>query len=409
MTARRAHAVALALSAVLTVLFVVRLLRNYNAESFIDLRVYAGGVDAWLQEGSAYARTLVPEELVFTYPPFSLLVLLPLGLLPDEVAAVALVAVSMAGTAAILHLAVHASGLRRIGPVPVDAAELLGPVLWLEPVRNTVDYGQVNVVLTLLLLADAVAAPRRRRGVLSGIAAAVKVVPAFFVLHWLAARDRAAAVRMVAVAVAATLLGAALMPRDSYEYWTHTLFETGRVGNVWYTSNQSLRGMFTRVFGIGTTATLAWLAASAVVVAVVVVAARRQHNAARPLAAVTAVGIGSLLVAPISWSHHWVWLPVAAVALAATGRMRDRALALAVVAACAVAPHWLLPQEGQAELSWSPPQLLAGSLYPLVSLAVLAALVSGRDERQHEDAERQAVVVEEGLLVGDVEGQQHER
>ena len=409
MTARRAHAAALTLSGVLTVLFVVRLLRNYNAESFIDLRVYAAGVDAWLQEGSAYARTLVPERLVFTYPPFSLLVLLPLGLLPYQLAAVALAAASMAGTAAILHLAVRSSGLRRIGPVPVDAAVLLGPVLWLEPVRNTVDYGQVNIVLTLLLLTDAVAAPQRWRGVLSGVAAAIKVVPAFFVLHWLAGRERAAAVRMVVAAVAATLLGAALMPRDSYAYWTTTLFETGRVGNVWYTSNQSLRGVSTRALGIGTTATVTWLAASAVVVAVVVVAARRQHAAGRPLAAVTAVGIGSLLVAPISWSHHWVWLPVAAVALAATGRTRDRAVALAVVVTCAVAPQWLLPREGTAELSWSAPQLLAGSLYPLVALAVLAALVSGRDEREHDEPERQAVVVEEGLLVGDVEGQQHER
>ena len=55
---------------------------------------------------------------------------------------------------------------------------LLPAALFLEPVRNTLNYGQVNVALMALVAADCLtAAPRWPRGALVGLAAAVKLTP----------------------------------------------------------------------------------------------------------------------------------------------------------------------------------------------------------------------------------------
>ena len=67
---------------------------------------------------------------------------------------------------------------------------LLPAALFLEPVRNTLNYGQVNVALMALVAADCLAAaPRWPRGALVGLAAAVKLTPAAFVLFFLLRRD----------------------------------------------------------------------------------------------------------------------------------------------------------------------------------------------------------------------------
>src|SRR5581483_12201814 len=61
-------------------------------------------------------------------------------------------------------------------------------VTWLQPVRETLTFGQINLVLALLVLADLlVLAPRGSRltGVGIGLAAAIKLTPAVFILYLL--------------------------------------------------------------------------------------------------------------------------------------------------------------------------------------------------------------------------------
>ena len=66
--------------------------------------------------------------------------------------------------------------------------------LLLEPVRSTLAYGQVNIVLMALVALDCLTAePRWPRGALTGLAAALKLTPAAFVLFFLLRRDYRAA------------------------------------------------------------------------------------------------------------------------------------------------------------------------------------------------------------------------
>jgi alpha-1,2-mannosyltransferase len=78
-------------------------------------------------------------------------------------------------------------------------------------------------------------------------------------------------------------------------------------------------------------------------------------------------GLTGLLVSPISWTHHWVWvLP----ALIATGRRRRRRHAGLLFV---LAPVWWPPHGGNAEYRHSLPQLLLADSYVLAALAVLVA------------------------------------
>ena len=82
------------------------------------------------------------------------------------------------------------------GAVRRVAALALPLLLWIEPVLETFEFGQVNLVLMALVAVDCLA-PRTRwpRGLLVGIAAAIKLTPAAFVLFFLLRRDARAAAR----------------------------------------------------------------------------------------------------------------------------------------------------------------------------------------------------------------------
>ena len=74
----------------------------------------------------------------------------------------------------------------------------LGPAFSLEPVWLTFNYGQINLVLTVMILADLTGHLRcgsrtLPRGILLGIAAAIKLIPLVFVAYLFVTRQTKAA------------------------------------------------------------------------------------------------------------------------------------------------------------------------------------------------------------------------
>jgi hypothetical protein len=83
----------------------------------------------------------------------------------------------------------------------------------------------------------------------------------------------------------------------------------------------------------------------------------------------------TLLISPISWSHHWVWCVPAVLTLAALSRRYPARLPL-VLAVCGLlvfgaAPQWWFPASAGRELRWAPWQQLVGSSYVLFAALVL--------------------------------------
>ena len=396
---RRVVAIAIALFVVSAIVCMAAgLWRGY-----IDLQVYRNGARIWLDGGDLYGP--MPKVgglgLPFTYPPLAALLFTPLALLPLLPAEWLVLALNVASLALTVWLV-----LRRLRPrldptltlaLVIGAAGMLGLS---EPIRQTYNFGQINLLLMAAISLDLLARkPFWPRGMLIGIAVAIKLTPAGFLLYFLLRRDRRSALTVTLSALGAIAAGFALFPHESAQYWFHTLLDTGRIGPPYYAGNQSLKGFAFRLGLDSSDATIVWLATSlaALVLAAILMkrlfddaAFARRHefpaapapgSAAADLAALTVNATAILLVSPVSWSHHWVWVApaalVAADAVERGGRSRPYLLAIAaIVVMFMVGPQWLLPHGGDHERHWSLWEQLIGSSYVLVTFAVLVIAVA---------------------------------
>jgi alpha-1,2-mannosyltransferase len=208
---------------------------------------------------------------------------------------------------------------RRKGWTPWFAVGVALPfVLETEPVRETLGFGQVNLFLVALVLADVLAVRRgwRWAGVGTGIAAAVKLTPLVFVLYFFFTGRRRAAWTGAGTFVGATVLAAVVAPSMAIEYWGTALFQTSRIGHLDGTSNQSLMGLLARLAVPGQPSKAVWALLCLATVVVGLVRAVRAHRAGDEVVGIALTGLVGCLVSPISWTHHFWWIVPAAVALA---------------------------------------------------------------------------------------------
>ena len=248
--------------------------------------------------------------------------------------------------------------------------------LYLEPIKANFAFGQINVVLMTLVIAECV--PRRTpwpRGLLLGLGIALKLTPAVFLLYFLLRRDRRAVLTSLASVVAAIAAGFALAWQDSWEYWTHTVRNTDRIGSASLNTNQNIAGTLARLGLDEHQRFLPWVLACFLVLALTVWAARRALRADEPVAAVICIALFGLAVSPVSWSHHWVWmLPTVLVTWVLAWRRRSVALAFLSAAGVAMmvwTPIDLMPKHHEIAASWW--RQLVGASYLWWALATIVA------------------------------------
>jgi alpha-1,2-mannosyltransferase len=368
----------------------------------IDVDVYRMGGQAWLDGRPLYAdgvmfRTRGGLDLPFTYPPLAAIAFAPLTLLPLPVASAAITLTTLvlliASTVIVLtRLDVWPSSNGAPGPAWVRrcwlaAAIVALAVIHLEPIQSNFAFGQINVVLMTLVIADCL--PRKTpwpRGMLLGLAIALKLTPAVFMLYFLLRRDGRALLTTAVSAVVATLAGFAFAWRDSLEYWTETVRNTDRIGNTTLNTNQNIAAALARL-GIGEGVRFVlWTLACFAALAVTVWAARRLLRHDEPVLALICVAMFGLVVSPVSWSHHWVWaLPTVVVTAVVAYRRRHAVLAAVTLAGVALmvwTPIPLMPKHHETAASlWR--QLAGGSyLWWALAVIVVAGTVSARPARR---------------------------
>jgi alpha-1,2-mannosyltransferase len=348
----------------------------------VDLDVYRLGSAVLLHGGALYGTlpsTQDGQHLPFTYPPFAAILLSPLTLMPYWTAGVVMTLLTL-GLAAVVLVVV----LRSLDALPTGSRRwvVLGALLLLaevvEPLRTAVYAGQVDVLLMALVALDVlVDTPRWPRGLLVGLAAALKLTPAVFVLYFLLRRDRRAAAVAGLSFLVATRIGFLCAGSDSVRYWTGLVFDDTRIGDPAYASNQSWLGMLTRTGLPATQRTELWLALAAVTVALTVVGMRRALAARQHTVALGLNAVCGLLISPISWSHHWVWVVVVLPGWIVLGRRTGRRLPLVLgyggLALFLAAPQWWWPYGGGVEHGWNVVQQLTGASYVYYGAALLAA------------------------------------
>ncbi len=294
----------------------------------VDLAVYrAGGLivrhirsdynphlAAPLYDWVGYGKLHLP----FTYPPFAAIAFALVSFVPYQLSLKLSVAVDIIALLAALWFTLGGLGYRA-GKVRLGAT-LLGTavVFWTEPVLRTIYLGQVNLVLMALIVWDLTQPDTDKsrwwKGFGTGIAAGIKLVPLIFIPYLLVARKFRQAAMAGAGFAFSVLLGFVIMPADSAKWWFTGLFaEGGRTGFIGWAGNQSLEGIIVRLIGSVHDAAPVWLAVALLVGLAGVVAAGFLDRKGRAMLALLTAALTGLLVSPISWDHHWVWIAPAVV------------------------------------------------------------------------------------------------
>jgi alpha-1,2-mannosyltransferase len=351
----------------------------------------------------------------FTYPPFAAVLFSVASVLSWTAMRWAMTLASMAALGLTLWLVFGALGYRARPAIRLGATlGIAALALATEPVQQTLSLGQVNLLLMLLVAADlltgAVVPGGRTRwwhGIGIGIAAGVKLTPLIFIPYLLLTRRYRQAATASGVFAATVALGYAILPGDSGTYWVNGLFlKANRIVFLGTRGNQSLRGVLTRLAGSVSSGTLPWIAAAVLVAVAGLAAAALLYRARQPVPAMLACALTGLLISPLSWDHHWVWVAPGMALLAHLGAVAGRRAVRAAWWAAGTLlflifaswPQlWNLRQSGltPAGLGWYAPgtyfatgskpwyhefhwhglQLLAGNSTVLTGLACLAALV----------------------------------
>ena len=299
----------------------------------------------------------------FTYAPFAAVLFAAVSILPLLAVRWLITLGSIAALIATVWLTASAlgwSGRRRMGL----ALGLSAGLLWLEPVMKTLKLGQVELLLLALVVWDLSSCKRGHpTGVAIGLAAAIKLVPLIFIVYLALCGNARAAVRAAVVFILTVVVGFLALPAASDTWWFHgQMFHAGGEVNVGSYVNQSLLGLLSRMAGGVSAATPVWLVCAAVVFAGGLAAATRLHRLGRPVLGWLACALTGLLVSPISWDHHWVWvvpLLVYGVHLSLTARRQLRWLSAAGTGVVAFI-YFGLPSDRADRGSIIPAQLLLG-------------------------------------------------
>ncbi|MGW4243450.1 glycosyltransferase 87 family protein [Nocardia sp. NPDC004722] len=272
----------------------------------LDVHIYREGAWRLLHGHSLYAEETV-GGLLYTYTPFSAMVFMPGLAVPAAWITDAFLLVNVGVLYACVLLCWRMLGYRITPRIASIAALLAITCLFLEPVRTTLFYGQINLVLMLLVLWDfSRADDSRARGVGVGLAAGVKLVPAFFIVQFLALRQWRAAATATAALAATVALAWIVSPGDSRQYWLSTFFHSDRIAPDTEPANQSIRGVLAHLSG-GSSPVWWWLLLAGMAAGAGLAISVALYRRAERLLSVTLAGMTACAVSPFSWGHHWVW------------------------------------------------------------------------------------------------------
>lgn len=350
----------------------------------IDLDVYRTGAQVFLDGGELYGplpKVFQGLDLPFTYPPIAAALFTVFTIIPLWLASVLLTLVSVGCVAVVLRIVLGQTCERPLAQLWWLVAAAMAGGLWFGPIRETLVIGQVNAVLMALIVVDAIHGRGKWwGGSLVGLAIAVKLTPAVFLLLFVLRKDWRGAASTGVSFLVFTGIGYFLMPQDSLEYWTHTLLDTDRIGNAASKSNQSINAVLYRIGLDGGTRFLVWLVVSMIVGLLIAWVAMRLLKYGHDVAATISVGFVALFCSPVSWGHHWVWsLPLVVLMLvwaARTDADEKRWLLLAGSGAAVflIRPQWRLPYGNNIEMQWSALQQLVGSAYLVWGIVALVVM-----------------------------------
>ncbi|WP_436763894.1 glycosyltransferase 87 family protein, partial [Streptosporangium sp. V21-05] len=200
-----------------------------HAEGWVDLEVYREGGAAVLRRDSLYDLSVGKYWLQFTYSPFAAMLFAPLALVDMEVAVALWVLISILALEVVIWILVGRTAVRGRSRRATHTLLAVIAALPLYPVVITLWNGQIGIILLLATVVDLTHGKEKWRGILTGIAAGIKLTPLIFIPYLLITRRFRAALMVGLGFLGTVVLGFLLLPADSRDYWGGTFFDTQRV------------------------------------------------------------------------------------------------------------------------------------------------------------------------------------
>ncbi|MFD9702568.1 glycosyltransferase 87 family protein [Lentzea sp. NPDC059081] len=353
---------------------------HWGVRYMADLWVYIASGQA-VRDGTSLYDVVIMSPLYgpmpYLYPPLTATVFfVPLTFLSFGAAGLIWNTLTLAALGAIVWITLGVAEVRAARMRLVLTVVGLALVFCLLPTRIHLIFGQINAFLVLLVLLDFRRDAGRWRGVGIGIAAGLKITPLIFIAYLLVTGQWKAA-RTAVLAFAGTVaVGFAVAPADSLEYWGGLVFESSRAGAVYSTPNQSLAAAVARVSQTGEFAGW-WLVLMAVVGVLGIAVAWYVHRRGSDFLGFCAAALTGLLVSPVSWEHHWVYVVPLLVWLAVRAWQRRSAGLTAVTvllwAVFTLRVFWWVgvPEFPAEPMAMNVGQQLASSMMPVAAVLLL--------------------------------------
>ncbi|MEU7482266.1 glycosyltransferase 87 family protein [Lentzea sp. NPDC042327] len=353
---------------------------HWGVRYMADLWVYIASGQA-VRDGQSLYDVVIMSPLYgpmpYLYPPLTAVVFfVPLTFLSFGTAGLLWNAATLIALGAIVWITLGVADVRAPRTRLVLTVVGLALVFCLLPTRIHLIFGQINAFLVLLVLLDFRRDAGRWRGVGIGVAAGLKVTPLIFIAYLLVTGQWKAA-RTAVLAFAGTVAaGFAVAPADSLEYWGGLVFQSSRAGAVFSTPNQSLAAAMARVSHSEVFAGW-WIVVLALVGVLGLAVARYVHHRGSDFLGFCAAALTGLLVSPVSWEHHWVYVVPLLVWLVVRAWQR-RSAGLSAVAVLLVAVFTLrvfwwvgVPEFPAKPMDMTAGQQLASSMMPVAALLLL--------------------------------------
>ncbi|NLU82747.1 DUF2029 domain-containing protein [Rhodococcus sp. HNM0569] len=358
-----------------SIALVVAYLHDAATGYLMDLSVFRDAGGAFLHGQPLYSADFPSTSgFRFIYPPIAAILFAPLAWISSDPLEVLWTVVNLALLWWIVDRVLNALKVPRSW---VIASAILGVALLLEPVRSNFGFGQINLVLMALVVADCLGVlPRRMRGMGVGLAAAIKLTPAAFGLVFLLRRDFASIGRAAGTFAATVAIGFAFLPQASVWFWLTEFFKSERAGGYDFSRNQAITGMLARMGLDGILRDAVWLVLAALVVAAAVYAGWCFTRAGEHVVVVGVVALAVLLAAPFAVTHHWIWC-VLLVPLAFAPRYRSwRAMLGAAILVFWIAPHIAFDTHPQDWVDVAARQLVGNAQCIMGIVLLIAAVVA---------------------------------
>jgi alpha-1,2-mannosyltransferase len=366
------------------------LFTGHYACSFCDINSRINDVLTVKHGGVLYSS--IDHHQYFTYPTAALFLFWPLTWVSHFWAVTGWSFITIASYAGLVML-----GWRQVrGALTWRTA---GVILWATALGVTIfptmsiclSQGQTASVLALVVALDYLAIRGRSQGVLTGIAAAIKIYPIIFIGVWIARRQWRQAITALLSGALTTALAWVIWPKHSTTFFFHRLTSGREISHFhenihWRSSSSSPYSFFYRPpFDGGAWESTAGLVACLVVAIFGIWLGVRLWNRGYRLTSFVAVLIGSTLGAPVVWDHYFAWVLLLPLVAYEIGWRRPAAWVALGALVVLMVPWGIFRDENFSYVGFTPMTVVLffirnALLFSSLGLLLLAARLEPKDE-----------------------------